>query len=162
MLRNGTPAPGFALRDDTNNEQSLIELHGGAPLVLYFFRGDFCPTARRDLMNYNDAYSRFRAAGANLVAISADTPGTLHLMKFRLGLQFPLLSDSSFETSRAYGVYESDDGEGPQPHGEPAVFIVDVDGNIAFSQIQTGPKAHANPAELAMILFYMQQNGGRY
>ncbi len=35
-------------------------------------------------------------------------------MRYRLGLQFPLLCDSSFETARRYGVYQSDDEEGPQ------------------------------------------------
>ena len=59
-------------------------------------------------------------------------------------------------------LYRSDDEEGPQPHGEPAVFIIDADGNLAYSQVQTGPKGSANPADLALVLLYMRDNGGRY
>jgi peroxiredoxin len=73
-----------------------------------------------------------------------------------------LLSDEGLVVSRTYGVYESEDGEGPQPHGEPALFIVDVDGRIAYSQIMTGPKGLANPSEMALVLLYMTLNGGRY
>jgi uncharacterized protein YeaO (DUF488 family) len=80
-----------------------------------------------------------------------------------LQLPFRLLADADFSVARAYGVYESDEtDEGPQPHAEPAVFLLDADGKIAYSQIQTGPKGHASTAELALIVFYMQQNDGRY
>ena len=79
-----------------------------------------------------------------------------------LKIEFTLLSDVDFQVAQSYGVYKSDDTEGPQPHGEPAVFIMDVDGKVAYSQIQTGPKGSANPADLALILLYMKGNGGRY
>ncbi len=163
MLRNKTPAPDFTLLDDRGRERSLAVLRGNKPLVLFFFRGAFCPTARKDLMAYLNVYSRIHSVGARLAAISVDPPELLHTLRERLELPFPLLSDPDFAVSRSYGVYESDEtDEGPQPHGEPAVFILDVDGNIAYSQIQTGPKAHANPAELVLILLYMAGNGGRY
>lgn len=162
MLRNGTPAPAFTLRDDKNNEHSLKELHGGQPLVLHFFRGEFCPTAWRDLANYNDVLDRFEMAGATFVGISADPPDSLARLRRRLMLQFPLLSDSDFAISALYGVYESDDGEGPPRHAEPALFVIDVDGNIAYSQIQTGPKGIAPAGELLFILMRMLANQGRY
>ena len=163
MLRNLTAAPDFTLLDDSANEHSLSELHGGKLLVIHFFRGAFCPTARRDLMMYNDVYDRIRTLDANLITISVDTTDDLRRLRHHLGLQYPLLSDLGFIVSQTYGVYRSDEtDEGPQPHGEPAVFIVDVQGRIAYSQIQSGPKAHANPAEIVLMLLFMSQNEGRY
>lgn len=163
MLRNLTPAPEFELLNENGYSRSLQQLRAGRPLVLFFFRGAFCPTSRRDLMNYANTYARIRDVGAHLVAISVDDSDTLRELKARLELPFHLLSDSDFSVSRKYGIYESDEtDEGPQPHGEPAVYVLDVDGNIAYSQIQSGPKGHANPAEIALVLLYMQNNGGRY
>ena len=163
MLRNLTPAPDFTLRDEQGHERSLDDLRAGKPLVIFFFRGAFCPTARKDLLAYANVYSRIQALGAELVAISVDTPEELHRLRHRLGLEFALLSDPDFIVSARYGVYCSDEvEEGPQPHGEPAIFILDVDGNIAYSQVQSGPKGHANPAEMVLILLYMKSNGGRY
>lgn len=163
MLRNKTPAPSFALPDDTGQQQSLEPLRGQKPLLLFFFRGAFCPTARRDLSGYAAAYSRITALGAELIAISVDAPPELRRLRERLDLRFPLLSDADFAVSQRYGVYRSDEtDEGPQPHGEPAIYVIDVNGNIAYSQIQTGPKGTADPSELALMLFYMSQNSGRY
>jgi peroxiredoxin len=84
-------------------------------------------------------------------------------VRARLTLPFPLLSDTEFRASERWGVYRSDEtDEGPQPHGEPAAFIVASDGTIAYSQVMTGPKGLADPAEMALVLLYMAHNGGRY
>jgi peroxiredoxin len=163
MLRNRTPAPDFSLPDENDVRCDLAQLCAGKLLSIFFFRGAFCPTARRDLLAYANIYERLRAMNGELVAISVDDPATLKQLKQRLQLPFRLLSDADFAVSRQYGVYESDEtDEGPQPHGEPAVFLLDANGQLAYSQLQTGPKGHANPAELALIVFYMARNNGRY
>lgn len=163
MLRNQTLAPDFSLLDENGTRCDLAQLRDGKLLSIFFFRGAFCPTARRDLMGYANTYSRLLAMNGELVAISVDEQDTLKQLRAQLDLPFRLLSDADFSVARQYGVYESDEtDEGPQPHAEPAVFLLDIDGKIAYSQIQTGPKCHANAAELALIVFYMAQNNGRY
>lgn len=163
MLRNKTLPPNFSLLDENGTRCDLAQLREGKLLTIFFFRGAFCPTARRDLMAYSNTYSRLRAMNGELVAISVDEPEALLQLKNQLLLPFRLLSDVDFSVSRRYGVYESDEtDEGPQPHGEPAVYLLDTDGNIAYSQLQSGPKGHANAAELALTVFYMTQNNGRY
>ena len=162
MLRNQTPAPDFSLLDQSGKQRTLAELRGDKPLLLFYYRGAFCPTTHKQLTDYADIYSRFKPLGAQLVAVSVDDPATSRKLADELKIEFPLLSDTDFQLAENYGVYKSDDEEGPQPHGEPAIFIIDVDGKIAYSQIQTGPKGSANPAELALVLLYMRDNGGRY
>lgn len=163
MLRNGTAAPEFSLAGLDGQEHTLADLRQGRPFLLCFFRFAGCPTARRDLAAYAEAYPRIHAFGTGMAAINVETPASHQALKQRLGLPFPLLSDPDFRVSDAYGVYRSDETEeGPQPHGEPAVFIVDVDGNIAYSQVQTGPKGAASPDSMALVLYYMTRNGGRY
>jgi peroxiredoxin Q/BCP len=163
MLRNKTAAPSFTLRNEKGEEQTLDDLRGGRPLVLFFFRGAFCPTSARDLMAYGNVYRNLRAMGGAMAAISVDGSDELKSLKQRLKLPFPLLADTDFAVSRRYGVYESDEtDEGPQPHGEPAVFVLDSDGHIAYSQLQSGPKGHASAPQIALIVFYMTQHGGKY
>ena len=161
MLANQTPAPEFSLLDQNGKERTLTELRGDQPLLLFYYRGAFCPTSHKQLTDYADIYSRFKPLGAQLVAVSVDDPEKSRQLADELKIEFPLLSDTDFKLAGDYGVYKSDD-EGPQPHGEPAIFIIDADGKIAYSQIQTGPKGSANPAELALVLLYMRDNGGRY
>ncbi len=163
MLRNQTPAPEFVLPDATGIQQSLRALHGNKPFLLLFSRFTACPTSRRDLLAYANVYDRLQTLDANMAAITTDTPENHRQLRDQLGLPFLLLSDTGFAVSERYGVYRSDEvEEGPQPHGEPAVFILDVDGKIAYSQILSGPKGLAHPAELALILLYMSIHGGRY
>ena len=162
MLRNGAAAPGFTLENADRHALSLSDLRQGKPFVLLFFRGCVCPTAQRDLLAYANVYGRLLSVGATLVAVSADTPENHRTLKSRLDLPFELLSDAEMRVSDQYGVYRSDDPDEPQPHGEPALFVLDVDGKIAYSQVQTGPKGAADPAEIALVLLYMSQNGGRY
>lgn len=162
MLRNGTPAPDFTLPDADNQPRGLADLRQGKPLLLAFFRFEECPTARRDLARYVESYNRITGFGSDMAAISADTVEHHRHLVERLDAPFPILSDASFRVSEEYGVYRSDETEPPTPHGEPAVFILDVDGHIAYSQVQTGPKGSASPDALALVLFYMSQNDGRY
>lgn len=164
MLRNKSAPPDFSLLDEEGTTRSLDSLRlAGKPLLLFFFRFEHCPTSQRDLMAYADVYRRMEMMGADMAAVSVEPPDAHRRLRKRLGLPFPLLSDADFSVSRAWGIYESDEtDEGPQPHGEPAVFILDGDGNIAYSQVQTGPKGTADPASLALVLLYMVNNGGRY
>src|SRR5258708_6467567 len=136
MLRNKAAAPSFRLADADGEFVTLAGIHNKRPLLLLFFRGEFCPTARRDLQAYADVYNRIEAIGAELVGISADTPANHRVLRDDLWVPFPLLSDPGLTVAETYGVYRSDDvGEGPDPHCEPALFIVDADGKIAYSQI---------------------------
>jgi hypothetical protein len=98
-----------------------------------------------------------------MAAITADTPDSHRRLSAELGLPFAVLSDPDFAVSERYGIYRSDEvDQGPQPHGEPAVFILDVQGHVAYSQILSGPKGLANPSEMALVLQYMHQHNGRY
>ncbi len=163
MLRNLAFPPDFALPDDESQIRTMGEIRGVKPLVLFFFRGAFCATARRDLLAYGDIYGRIQGLGAALVAISVDAPSELSRLRAQLGLEFPLLSDADFAVSRQYGVYESDETDaGPQPHGEPAVFVLDGQGRLIFSQIQSGPKGAAPANEVLLMLLYIAQNQGNY
>ena len=163
MLRNGTHPPDFTLSGSSGQPRSLEELRAGRPLVIVFFRGAFCGTARRDLLAWADVHERMNWLGARLVAVSVDTPADLKHFKDALLLPFALLSDADFAVSRAWGIYESDEtDEGPQPHGEPGTFVLDREGKLAYSQLQSGPKGAANANEILLMLQLMQRQDGFY
>ena len=163
LIRNNTSAPSFSLPDSEGAMHSLDELRGDGALVLHFFRGAFCPTAHRDLLTYGDTLERVRALDADLVAVSADDSETLADLKERLKIPFMLLGDGDFSVSQTYGIYTSDETEaGPQPHGEPAVFVIDKEGRIIYSQVQSGPKGTAPAGDVLQMLQFMHENDGHY
>ena len=163
MLRNNLPAPSFDLPDEMETVRSLDSLRDSRSLLILFSRFADCPTSQRDLLAYANVYDRLRSLNADMVAVTVESPPAHRELCSRLGLPFSLLSDEDFAVSERYGIYRSDEiDEGPQPHGEPAVFVLDVDGRIAYSQVQSGPKGLANPAEIALVFAYMDEQGGRY
>jgi peroxiredoxin len=163
MLRNLSVPPPFSLPDSTGAPRSLDELRGDRAFVLLFFRGAFCATSRRDLLAWGDVHERMGWLGAEMAAVSVDPPSELARLKERLELPFALLSDEDFAVSRQYGIYTSDETDaGPQPHGEPGLFVLDNLGRLVFSQVQSGPKGAASPGEAILMLVLMQANNGRY
>ena len=159
MLKNGEAAPAFSLPDHTGKAVSL-EAFKGKPVVLIFTRGKFCPTTNRFLTAWQDFYLRIRDLGMELLAVSADTPEISVQLQSQLGLAFPLLSDVNVGVAKQYGVYT-----GPRNGSEftePALIIIDKDGEVAYSIISSGPKGLPEPGAIAPVLIYMSTHGGKY
>ncbi|MCH8295219.1 peroxiredoxin family protein [Candidatus Poribacteria bacterium] len=76
-------------------------------------------------------YSKFRSLGAEMYGISVDAPDvSKRLVVQRLGVQFPILSDRSRETIKAYGVLDR-----IANISKPATFIIDKTGTIQWKQV---------------------------
>ena len=159
MLRNGEPAPSFSLKDSSGKEISS-ESFAGKPLVMAFFRGSFCPTTGRYLTAYQDFYGRIKDMGMELVGVSFDSVENHAKLAESFKVAFPLLSDPSGETLRAYGLYMAKHKE--TEYGEPALCIVDKDGEVAYSVISSESKGLPDPGAIAPILIYMAFHGGKY
>jgi len=160
MLTNGIAAPEFSLQTDDGKTYSLTD-YSGRPLVLFFFRGKFCPTSKRYLIQWQEFDRKVHNLGARLLAISYDSVENQAWMAERYDIRFPLLSDPTLEVSRSYGVYIDRHEDGFE-HGEPGIVIIDKDGNIAYSILASGPKGFPGPGEVAPILIYMFMHEGKY
>jgi alkyl hydroperoxide reductase subunit AhpC len=126
----GSAAPAFTLDAVVNKEFTKINLadYRGKWLVLFFYPGDFtfvCPT---EIKGFNKALAEFRATNAEVLAVSVDSKFS-HLAWIKSGaldtLDYPLLSDFSKQTARAFGVL--DEGSSSARRG---LFIIDPNGII--------------------------------
>ena len=160
MLTNGEKAPDFTLVAAGAASHTLAE-YVGRPLVLFFFRGRFCPTSKRYLIQWQELDRKVHNLGARLVAISYDTLENHAWMADRYDIRFPLLSDPDLTISRAYGVYIDRHEEGFE-HGEPGIVILDREGSVAYSLLASGPKGFSGPGDILPILIYMFVHDGKY
>ena len=64
------------------------------------------------------------------MAISADPPEKSKELAGKLGVTFPLLTDSAVSTIRSYGVEDAENGT-----AWPAIFIVARDGTIRWRSL---------------------------
>jgi peroxiredoxin len=84
------------------------------------------------LAEYRDLYSSFRAAGANVVAVSVDAPEKSEVVRRELQLPFLILSDSQRRVVREWDIYNPNEKGGI---AKPAVFVLAPDRRVRFVSI---------------------------
>lgn len=126
----GSPAPTFTLDAVVNSEFKKINLsdYRGKWVVLFFYPADFtfvCPT---EIKGFNRALEEFKKANTEVLAASVDSKFS-HLAWLKSGaldkLDYPLLSDFSKQTARAYGVLDE-----ASSSARRGLFIIDPKGVI--------------------------------
>ncbi len=139
----GRPAPALVLEDATGKTRDLGARASNGPVVVVFYLGFTCIACVTHLVELERAMPRFRERGAEVWAVSADSPSFSRERMRRFGdFQIPLLSDSDHAVALAYGVWKplpggnKDDGEAL--HG---TFIVDRGGSIRWVYIGDRPFA---------------------
>lgn len=154
-LRVGQSVPEVSLMDPAGRTVTLRSLRQERPTVLVFFRGGWCPICTRHTGELIRVYPKIREMGAELVAISPDSPASSKKNVDENAIPFPVLSDASAEAARAFGLafrvdpaalqryrgfgIDLEKASGHDHHllPVPAIFIVDQGGNVVF--------AHSDP-----------------
>ena len=151
-LNVGDKAPSFSLSNATGNTVHLSELLEQGKVVLTFYRGTWCPYCNLQLNQYQQVLPQIKELGAQLVAISPQTPDESLNISEKNALAFEVLSDNGNIVARQFttvfrngdapvnlmtelgfdfdGHYADDSRELPVP----AVFIIEQDGTVSFAQ----------------------------
>lgn len=127
----GKIAPDFTLPDQDGNPVSLKDLRKHGDVVLYFYPKDMTPGCANEACGFRDKLDVLRAAGAQVVGVSPDSPTSHRKFIEKYGLTFPLLSDPGNEITKAYGVYKWKSLYGREFMGiERTTFIIGRNGTI--------------------------------
>ncbi len=98
----GEQAPDFTLPDALGQPVTLSARLLQGPVVVAFYRGEWCPYCNVQLRAYQRMLPQIQELGASLVAISPQTPDhTLSLVE-KQQLAFPVLSDLGNTVARLY------------------------------------------------------------
>jgi peroxiredoxin len=146
---------------DQEGIEHTLESFLGKPIVLLFFRGTFCPSSKKALVSWQDFSRSVNDLGFGILAISSDTPDNLAAFAVEMGIKIPLLTDTDLEVSKSFGVYLSHNHQAGD-YGEPALFLIDAKGRVAFSAITSGPKGMPEPGAIASMLIFMSKRNGFY
>lgn len=103
-LKQGARAPDFALLSATGKLVALSNLLHQGPVVLTFYRGEWCPYCNLQLRAYQKALPAIEEWGATLVAVSPQTPDSSLTTVQKKELTFPVLSDPHNMVARQYGL----------------------------------------------------------
>lgn len=152
----GDQAPNFSLVNALGTMVSLQELLQKGKVILVFYRGTWCPYCNLQLQQYQQILGLIKEKGANLVAISPQTPDASLSIKEKNELTFEVLSDNGNIVARQFTTvfkngdapieamtnlgydYDSFYGDDSREIPVPAVFIIDTDGKIVFAKATGG------------------------
>lgn len=169
-LQTGELAPNFTLPDATGHEISLAKQLANGPVILTFYRGGWCPYCNMELRAYQRELNVIREAGAQLIAISPETPDISLSTKEKNELDFIVLSDEGGKVAEQYDlvfklpdylidVYKSSGLDIPGHNGnenwelpKPATFVVDKDETVVFADVNSDYTKRTEPTAVIDIV----------
>ncbi|HZZ51605.1 MAG TPA: peroxiredoxin-like family protein [Pseudonocardia sp.] len=166
----GATAPDFALPNAHGSTVALSGLLGAGPVVLTFYRGQWCPYCNLALRGLQQIVPRLTELGAALVAVSPQTPDNSLSTVEKNHLEFEVLSDPEGTVAGAYGlafeiprylrdIYEKFghplplfNGEGNHTIPVPGTFVLDRDATVRYRFVDVDYTRRADPAQLVSVV----------
>ena len=130
MIAVGSPAPDFALPDQSRQTVRLSDFHGRKHVVLAFHPLAFTPICSAQASSYDAERAVLAGLDAEVLVISTDSGPSKRAWSEALGTSSRMLSDffPQGEVSRAYGVM------GDHGLSERAIVIVDRQGVVRWTK----------------------------
>ncbi len=144
-------APEFKLKDQSGIDQSLKELRKKGPVVVVFYRGNWCPYCNKELKRLQDSLQYITAKGAQVIAITPEAQEGINKTIEKTGAVFPILYDTDMKIAKAYQVsFQVEDKTVERYKGfgtdlltinqqkekaylpVPAIYIINKEGSITY------------------------------
>lgn len=166
-IQVGQKAPHFALPNQENKSIALEALLSQGPVVVTFYRGDWCPYCNLQLRALQARIVDIQKLGATLVAISPQVPDG-SLTKSEISeMPFTVLSDQDAKVASAYGVAWKvpeflidhmrndrhldldtiNNGDG-SILPIPATFIIGTNGIVTWNYVNVDYRTRSEPQEI--------------
>jgi peroxiredoxin len=149
-LKVGDMAPDFTAVDQNNKTVSLKDILKNQQVILFFYRGQWCPYCNKQLMQVNDSLLAIESRGARVLAVSPETAENVGKTVAKTKASFSVLSDKKLSIMNSYGVtfaldekttakykgYGIDltvaNGENGNNLPVPATYVIGKDGKIKY------------------------------
>lgn len=169
-LQVGAKVPDFTLPDAHGKPTTLSALLARGPVVLTFYRGGWCPFCDLQLRAYQGVLGAIHDLGAELVAISPQTPDYALSDVEKKQLTFPVLTDRGnrvardlklvFPLSDALRKLQTHFGSVlPKFNGDdswelpmPGTFVLDRHGIVRFASVDPNWMVRVEPAAILEAL----------
>lgn len=170
-LQAGDTAYLFTAIDQNNKVYDLSESLKKGPVVVVFYRGQWCPVCSKHLSNLQDSLELIYKKGASVVAVSPEKPEYLNKTTKKTGAKFSLVYDEDYKISNGYGATfrpdsatralyntllkadlknaHSDDSE---QLPVPATYIIDQSGKITWVHFNPDYKKRASVVDIVKNL----------
>ncbi len=159
-------APGFTATDQNGKAQELESLLMKGPVVLIFYRGQWCPYCNKQLKQLEDSLLQITSKGATLVAVTPEKPENITKTIGKTKATYPVLHDAGLKIMKTYDVafdvdaetiekykkygidFEKANGSNGAVLPVPAVYIISKEGKITYKHFDADYSKRASVAEI--------------
>lgn len=136
-------AKDFSLPDQ-NGIQHTLGQYRGKWVVLYFYPKDDTPGCTKEACNFRDSFVQLQQHGAVILGVSKDSVQSHQKFANKYHLNFPLLSDESLNTIKAYNAWGKKKFLGREYDGIFRMsYLINPQGQIEKIYEKVNPLTHA-------------------
>ena len=110
-LKPGDKAPSFTGYDQNGKQVQLKKILESGPMVLFFYRGKWCPVCSKYLNDYQDSLNILSGMGVNVVAITPESIENVEQTVKLHNLMFTVVYDCQEQIMKDYDVMFSVTGD---------------------------------------------------
>ncbi|QNK61502.1 AhpC/TSA family protein [Pedobacter sp. PAMC26386] len=166
-LKTGMMAPQFTAKDNTGKSIELKQLlKSHKAVVLFFYRGQWCPYCNLHIKQLQDSLQQLTAKGAYVIGVTPETGENINKTIEKTHASFSMIQDKGYKIMDAYDVkfvmnddlvnkykgygIDLDKNNGNSDHAlpVPATYIIDHTGKITFVHFDKDYKKRASVATL--------------
>jgi peroxiredoxin len=167
----GTGVPDAALLTAAGTPTTLAEVLGGAPAVLVFYRGGWCPYCNVALRSYQaELLPQLEGLGVKMVAISPQRPDQSLSTQEKTQLAFDVVSDPHNTLAGALGIVDDGSDEvraaqaalgldlaqvnegGDVRLPMPAVIVIDADRRVRWADVHPDYTTRTEPTAIVDVV----------
>ena len=153
FLKPGHPLPLFLAADENGNRLDSSSLEG-APAVILFVRGGWCPFCSRQVKDLTSYYKSIVDLGARLILVTPKPLDTTRRVAEFFEVDFDFWLDEDLAIAKALelvqvgGVPNGWDKEYGQDTVWPTALVVDAEGTIRFTELSKHIVDRPSPQKL--------------
>lgn len=167
----GEKVKSFSAIDADGNTFNLKTALKDGPVVLLFYRGQWCPVCNRHMSQLQEQLDEIEAKGAKVIAVSPEKQENLQKTKSKTGAEFTLLYDEDYKICEDFDVafvpkeqmidaynnrleanLENAHSDSSQRIPVPATFIIDQKGKVVWRHFDRDYKERASAQEIMEAL----------
>ena len=154
----GQPLPAFELETE-EGEPIASTSFVGRPLLLLFYRGNWCPLCMAQIREVAAQYRQLEQSGVQVVCVSPQPHDNTRKLAAKFDVPFRFLVDKNNRAAQRLGIFAKDGLPfGLQALGYdrdtvlPTVVITDAAGKIIFADLTDNYRVRPEPSTFAAIL----------
>ena len=169
-LKTNTAAPDFTATDQNGATFHLKSSLAKGPVLLVFYRGQWCPFCNKELKSLEDSLTLITQKGATLVAVTPELQENVSKTIAKTGATYPILYDEGLKIMKSYDVAYAVDstwtarylkfgvnvarnnGSNGNNLPVPAIYIIDRKGIIVYRFFEPDFRIRPSVAEITCHL----------